>query len=84
LLGDTPVAARKGELKMLSGIKHTRWGRLWHPATGWLVLAGLYLVAAVLTVLLAVSMVSWWPLVLVGASLVAAARCVVAALDRRE
>jgi hypothetical protein len=69
---------------MLSEIKQTRWGRFWHPATGWLVLAGLYLVAAVLTVLLAVSMASWWPLVLVVAFVVAAARCVVAALDRRK
>ncbi|HET9138852.1 hypothetical protein [Actinophytocola sp.] len=69
---------------MLSGIKRSRWTRFWQPATGWLVLAGLYLVAAVLTVLLAVTMVAWWPLVLVAASVVAAARCVVAALDRRK
>lgn len=69
---------------MLSRIDRISLARFWKPATGWYLLAALYLIAAVLTVLLAVAMGTWWPLVLVLVSVVAAARCVVAALDRRK
>lgn len=58
----------------------TGWSR--RPSVWW-VLAGLYLVAALLSLLLAAAMTSWWPLVLVTGSVVAAAGCVTAGRGSR-
>jgi hypothetical protein len=43
-----------------------RAARSWvrHPSTGWLFLAALYLTAAIVNLLLALSMAVWWPAVL--------------------
>lgn len=58
------------------------WGILLHPATGWLVLALLYLAAAVLNFMLALSASATWPLVLTGMFAAVAGLCVVAAARR--
>ncbi|OLF05037.1 hypothetical protein BLA60_38030 [Actinophytocola xinjiangensis] len=59
------------------------WDRLRHRrAAGWLALALLYVVAAVLNVLLALDIGRWWPMPLVVALAGAAGACVVAALRR--
>jgi hypothetical protein len=64
------------------------FGRRWHcpifallrqPGAGWMLLAAVYVTAAVLSVYLAVTMAVWWPVILVSACLVAATACAVAA-----
>lgn len=52
---------------------------LLHPALGWLALAALYLAAAVLNLLLAISTAHMWPLVLAVTLMVIAGLCVAAA-----
>jgi hypothetical protein len=54
------------------------------PGAGWMLVAMLYLTAAVLSVLLALSMNVWWPLALVAGSLVGGCACVTAALRARR
>lgn len=53
---------------------------LLHPATGWLTLSVLYLAAAVLNVLLAVSVGRFWPLFLAVVLCGASGACVSAAV----
>lgn len=50
-----------------------------HPATGWLLLAALYVVATVLNVLLAFSMAVLWPVLLAVLLAMLAGACVAAA-----
>jgi len=54
---------------------------LWRPCVGWLMIAALYLIAAVLGVFLAVAVADWWPLLLTTACTVAAASCTRIGLD---
>jgi hypothetical protein len=53
------------------------------PVTVWLLLTFLYLAAAVLSVLLAIAMDTWWPVLITLTSLLAATACALTALDRR-
>jgi len=61
-----------------------RWGRRRDPALAWLVLAVLYVVAAVLNVLLMISMAVLWPLALAAAFAVVAGACLVGAARVRR
>lgn len=61
--------------------RRTLFAWLWRPTAGWMLLAVLYLTAAVLSALLALAMAAWEPLLLVAALLAAAAGCLLAALD---
>jgi hypothetical protein len=51
-----------------------------HPAAGWVFLAGLYLTATVVNVLLAFGMAAWWPVLLAAVLALATVLCVLAAL----
>jgi hypothetical protein len=64
--------------------RRTLYSWLWQPATGWWLLALLYVVGAVLSVFLTVAMDAWEPLLLVVALICAAVGCVLAALDKRR
>ena len=55
---------------------------LCQPCVGWLLLAVLYLTAAVLSVFLTVATHDWWPLLLAVASMLASTRCVLTGLTR--
>lgn len=57
-------------------------GVLAHPAIGWLALAVLYLAAAGLNLLLAVSTSRMWPIVLAALLIAVAGLCVTAAARR--
>jgi hypothetical protein len=61
--------------------RRTPFAWLWQPTAGWLLLAFLYLTAAVLSMLLALAMSAWEPLLLVAALVAAAIGCLLAALD---
>ncbi|HEV2783682.1 MAG TPA: hypothetical protein VGX25_30210 [Actinophytocola sp.] len=53
------------------------------PVVVWLLLAVLYLTSAILSILLAVAMTEWWPLLITLASMIAAGTCAMTALDSR-
>src|SRR3954447_18319978 len=81
---DIRQGSRGGHITMLDERVRRREGSdgSRRPTVVWWVLTGLYLVAAVLSLQLAAAMISWWPLVLVTGSVVAAAACVLAARAR--
>jgi hypothetical protein len=54
-----------------------------HPATGPLFLAGLYLTASVVNVLLALTMKSWWPAVFAAVLALVTVLCAATAWRRR-
>ena len=62
--------------------RHAEPTTLWRPCVGWLLIASLYLIAAVLGAFLAIAVAAWWPLLLATASALAAVVCTRIGFDR--
>jgi hypothetical protein len=60
------------------------WLGQWQPHVGWLVVAALYLVAAVLTVMLAVAMGAWGLWLVTAALALAAGGCLLIGFDHQR
>ena len=54
------------------------------PRIGWVALAVVYLISAMLSLFLQISMSVWWPLVLAVVSAAASAGCLAAAIGSRR
>lgn len=62
--------------------RRSQFAELWHPRTGWLMLAALYLAGALMSLVIAVTMAVWWPLITIVVTVAATVGCTAKTLRR--